>query len=58
MVKSTADGSEDTGNYIWYMGGSGKLMGTGMDTKWGEFCGSCHAFGQAADYTFMSIFGE
>ena len=58
MVKSSAEGSEDTGNYIWYMGGNGKLKGTGMDTKWGEFCGSCHAFGQAADYTFMSTLGD
>ncbi len=37
MMRSTVEGSEDTGNYIWYMGGSGsdKMKGAGMDIGWG-----------------------
>lgn len=57
MVKlSAAEGSADTGNWQWFMGGSGKLTGVSMDSKWGKFCASCHAFGANADYTFMSTF--
>ena len=54
MVKLAEDSNPDTGNWQWFMGGDGKKMGTGMDTKWGKFCASCHAYGQAADFTFMS----
>ncbi len=58
MVK-LADGSNpDTGNWEWYMGGTGKKVGRGMDTKWGKFCASCHLYGQQADYTFMSTLGK
>ena len=60
MVKLGDGSNPDTGNWKWYMGASGseKMSGKGMDTKWGKFCGSCHAFGQAADFTFMSTFKE
>ena len=59
MVKlSESAGSADTGNWEWIMGGDGKLTGLGMDSKWGKFCGSCHAYGAGADYTFMSTFGK
>ena len=58
MVKLADGTNPDTGNWEWYMGGSGKKVGRGMDTKWGKFCASCHLYGQAADYTFMSTFGK
>ncbi len=59
MVKlSASEGSADSGNWQWVMGASGKQTGIGMDTKWGKFCASCHAFGAGADYTFMSTFGN
>lgn len=60
MVKQATGSNPDTGDWKWYMGGSGsdKMSGTGMDTKWGKFCGSCHAYGQQADYTFMSTLGK
>jgi len=60
MVKLATGSNPDTGDWKWYMGASGsdKMSGTGMDTKWGKFCGSCHAYGQQADYTFMSTLGK
>ncbi len=60
MVKLAEGSNPDTGNWQWFMGASGseKMSGTGMDTKWGKFCGSCHAYGQQADFTFMSTFGQ
>ena len=60
MVKQATGSNPDTGDWKWYMGASGsdKMSGTGMDTKWGKFCGSCHAYGQQADYTFMSTLGK
>lgn len=60
MVKLATGSNPDTGNWKWFMGASGsdKMSGTGMDTKWGKFCGSCHAFGQQADFTFMSTLGK
>ena len=60
MVKQATGSNPDTGDWKWYMGDSGsdKMSGTSMDTKWGKFCGSCHAYGQQADYTFMSTLGK
>jgi|GEM_PF-2415686 len=58
MVKLATGSNPDTGDWQWFMGGDGRKSGTGMDTKWGKFCGSCHAYGQAADYTFMSTLGK
>jgi hypothetical protein len=60
MVKQATGSNPDTGDWKWYMGDSGsdKMSGTGMDSKWGKFCGSCHAYGQHADYTFMSTLGK
>jgi len=36
------------------MGASGKAKGTGMNSKWGKFCGSCHVNAMAKDFTFMA----
>lgn len=60
MVKLATGSNPDTGDWKWFMGASGsdKMSGTGMDTKWGKFCGSCHAYGQQADFTFMSTHGK
>ena len=60
MVKLATNSNPDTGDWKWYMGASGseKMSGTGMDTKWGKFCGSCHAYGMQADFTFMSTLGK
>lgn len=60
MVKLATGSNPDTGDWKWFMGDSGseKMSGTGMDTKWGKFCASCHVYGQQADYTFMSTHGK
>lgn len=59
MVKlSDAEGSADTGNWQWFMGASGSKSGKGMDTRWGKFCASCHAYGQANDFTFMTTIDQ
>jgi cytochrome P460 len=60
MVKLATGSNPDTGDWKWFMGDSGseKSSGTGMDTKWGKFCGSCHAYGQQSDFTFMSTHGK
>ncbi len=54
MVKLASGTSPSTNDWMFYMGGDGKLSGTGMDTKWGKFCGSCHINAIAGDYTFMN----
>lgn len=54
MVKLAPGTSPTTNDWMFYMGGDGKLSGTGMTTKWGKFCGSCHVNAVATDYTFMT----
>ncbi len=54
MVKMASGSSSSTNDWMFYMGGDGKLSGTGMDSKWGKFCGSCHVNAIATDFTFMN----
>jgi len=54
MVKMAAGSSPSTNDWMFYMGGDGKLSGTGMESKWGNFCGSCHINAIATDFNFMN----
>ena len=54
MIKQAKGAAPSTGDWLFVMGASGKAKGAGMDTKWGKFCGSCHIFAQAKDFSFMA----
>jgi len=54
MVKQATGTAPDTNDWMFVMGASGKAKGTGMDSKWGKFCGSCHVNAMAKDFTFMA----
>ena len=54
MVKQATGTAADTNDWMFVMGASGKAKGTGMNSKWGKFCGSCHVNAMAKDFTFMA----
>jgi len=54
MVKQATGTAADTNDWMFVMGASGKAKGTGMDSKWGKFCGSCHINAMVKDFTFMA----
>lgn len=53
MVKLAPGTAPSTGDWEYYMGGSGKKRGFG-DSKWGKFCGSCHFNAAGTDFVFMN----
>ncbi len=54
MVKLADGVAPDTNNWLFIMGASGTVSGTGMDSKWGKFCGNCHINAMSKDFSFMA----